>query len=107
MYNPTSLPLYTQILKGVTHVMIVACYHPLPFSACMLYFLALQSLHPQHFSKNVYMYNIHERHVHSTLAKQENLETHVYTIYYYYACTVCAKKPQQLLPQHYPTTKSK
>ena len=24
--------------KGVTHVMIVACYHPLPLSACMLHF---------------------------------------------------------------------
>ena len=23
---------------GVTHVMIVACYHPLPLSACMLHF---------------------------------------------------------------------
>ena len=26
------------MLKGVTHVMIVACYHPLPLSACMVYF---------------------------------------------------------------------
>ena len=24
--------------KRVTHVMIVACYHPLPLSACMLHF---------------------------------------------------------------------
>ena len=30
MRNPISLHL-----KGVTHVMIVACYHPLPLSACM------------------------------------------------------------------------
>ena len=33
MRNPISLHL-----KGVTHVMIVACYHPLPLSACMLHF---------------------------------------------------------------------
>ena len=26
------------MLKGVTHVMIIACYHPLPLSACMVYF---------------------------------------------------------------------
>ena len=30
-YIPTSI-------NGVTHVMIVACYHPLPLSACMLNF---------------------------------------------------------------------
>ena len=39
--------------------MIVACYHPLPLFACictltlLLYFLALQSLHPSHFSETV------------------------------------------------------
>ena len=27
-----------QILHGVMHVMIVACYHPLPLSSCMLNF---------------------------------------------------------------------
>ena len=26
------------MLKEVTHLMIVACYHPLPLSACMVYF---------------------------------------------------------------------
>ena len=36
MRNPISLHL--QILKGVTHVIIVACYHLLPLSACMLNF---------------------------------------------------------------------
>ena len=36
MRNPISLHLY--ILKGVTYVMIGACYHPLPLSACMLHF---------------------------------------------------------------------
>ena len=61
--NPISLHL--KILKGATHVMIVACYHPLPLPACMLHltlflcFLALQSLHTSTFyGKCFYTYRI-------------------------------------------------
>ena len=42
----------------VTHVMIVACYHPLPLFACMLHFdLVFWHFNPyilQHFSENVF-----------------------------------------------------
>ena len=44
MYYVKLLPVdswfswHMSLLYGVTHVMIVACYHPLPLSACMLNF---------------------------------------------------------------------
>ena len=41
---------------GVTHVIIVACYHPLPLPECYtlyLCFLVLPSLHPSTFIENV------------------------------------------------------
>ena len=45
-------------LKGVTHVMIVACYHPLPLLACMLHLdLVSMYFNPcilQHFSESVF-----------------------------------------------------
>ena len=36
--SPSRPSLFTSHKYGVTHVMIVACYHPLPLSACMLNF---------------------------------------------------------------------
>ena len=58
MRNPMSL----LIKYGVTHVMIVACYHPLPLSACMLNFDLVSILFGtsssvyilQYFSENVF-----------------------------------------------------
>ena len=54
------------ILKGATHVIIVACYHPLPFPACMLHFVSML------FGTSIpTSFNI--------LLKMLNVFTHVYT----------------------------